>query len=309
MLCVNQMLDLEMEQQGQGYLYPGPSINLGRTPNFQQPNIRTLETASRSSTNFDTPYLPERYDNTLFYGTTQYNGPQHHHHNLDLSIATPGNFYYSFMPPSSSGGVLPVPNHGASDQRPSSSNYGAVAMCADEHGRNNHFIDGARGPCKRKVPEGVYGNYLHFNAPATPSPPVPPLNARHPGGVAVPDPPSFPLPQYMGNGIPPIMEVGPQNGLRNRLVAAGMDSAVRHDHNHLAQGNYVGQHFQPSGIWLEQHLNSNPGDGGAPAWNQAPNLSFMHGKSFVLLNFAFLVESSCTCRSHFDVNFSQLFGN
>ncbi|PON92786.1 43kDa postsynaptic protein [Trema orientale] len=231
-----------MDQQGQGYLYPGPSINLGRTTNFQQPNIRTMETDSRSSGNFETPCLPERYDNALFYGTTQYNGLQHHHHNLDLGVATPGNFFYSFMPPSSSVGVLPVPlNHGASDHMPSSSNYGVVGISADEYGRHNHFIDGARGPCKRKVPEGVHGNYQHFNASATPSSSVPPLNTRHP------DPSSFPLPQYIGNGNPPIMEVGPQNVVRNRLVAAGLDSAARHDHSHLAQGNYAGPHFQPSG--------------------------------------------------------------
>lgn len=277
------MIDLEMDQQGQGYIYPGPSINLGRSTNFQQPNIRTMETATRSGANFDTPYPPERYDNTLFYGTTQYNGLQHHHHNLDLGVATPGNLYYSFMPPSSHGGVLPVPlSHGGSDQMPSSSNYGVVGISADEFGRNNHFIDGARGPCKRKVPEGVHGNYQHFNGFATPSSSVPPFNTRHPGGVAVSDPAPFPLPPYIGNGNPPTMEVGHQNGTRNILVGAGLDSAVRHDHNHLAQGNYVGQHFHPSGIWLDQQLSSNSVDGGAPAWNQAPNLPFMHGKFFFL---------------------------
>ncbi|XP_062094431.1 probable E3 ubiquitin-protein ligase ZFP1 isoform X1 [Humulus lupulus] len=282
MPCINQMI--EMDQQGQGYFYP-PAINLGHTTNFQQPNVRTMETASRSSTNFEIPFVPERYDNTVFYGMTQYNGVHHHHHhNLDLNVAAPGNVYYAFMPPSS-GGVLPVPlNHGASDQMPSSSNYGVGGgISAEEYGRTNHFIDGARGgPCKRKLPEGVHGNYQHFNASATPSSSVPPLNARHPGGVAVSDPSSFPLPpHYMGNGIPSIMEVGPQNGSRNRLVAAGLDCAVMHDHNHnhLAQGNYAGQHFQPSGIWLEQHISSNSGDGSAQAWNQAPNLSLMHGNN------------------------------
>ncbi|KAM6550385.1 hypothetical protein CsatB_000193 [Cannabis sativa] len=291
MLCINQMI--EMDQQGQGgYFYPGPAINLGHTPNFQQPNVHTMETASRSSSNFDNQYAPERYDNGVFYGMTQYNGVQHHHHrNLDLNVAAPANVYYTFMPPSSGGGVIPVPlNHGTSDQmQASSSNYGVGGgggngISTDEYGRTNHFIDGARGgPCKRKLPEVVPGNYQHFNASATSSSSVPPLNARYPGGVAVSDPSPFPPPQYIGNGVQPIMEVGPQNGSRNRLVAAGMECAVMHDHNnhnHLAQGNYAGQHFQPpSGIWLEQHLSNNSGDGSAQAWNQAPNLSLMHGSN------------------------------
>lgn len=276
MLCINQMIELE-NQHNPGYLYPVAPIHLGHTTNFQQPNMHTMMTASGSSTNFDAQYLPERYDNQVFYGTTQYNSLQHHH-NLDLGVATPGSFYYSFMPPSSSAGMLPVPlSHGASDQLSSSGGNGVVGISADEFGRNNHFLDCARGPCKRKVPESVQGNYQHFNASATSSSSNPPLSARHLDGVSVSDPASFPLPWYVGNGNPPIMEVGPPSGARSRLVAAVLDSTGMHDHNHLAQGNYMGQHFQPSGMWLEQHLSSSSGDGGGSAWNRVPSMPFMHG--------------------------------
>ncbi|KAK9937946.1 hypothetical protein M0R45_014710 [Rubus argutus] len=250
MICPSQMMDLEMYQQ-----------------------------ASGSSTNFDAQHLPERYDNVPFYGMTQYNGQ--HPHNLDLGVATPANFYYSYMTPSSSSGVLPVPmNHGASDSVPSSSNYGVVGIsAADEYGRNSRIMDDLRGPCKRKNPECLPGNFQYFNASGSPSSSVPPLNMRHPEGVAVMDAVNFSLPQYGGTGNPPIMEAGPQISMRNRSATTGLESVPTHDHNHnhLSQGNYVGQRFQPAGtIWLDQHLNSNSGDGGPSAWNQVP-IPFMHG--------------------------------
>ena len=282
-LCTDQMMDIDMDQQGQGYRYHGPHIHIGgHMTSFQQPNIRTMVSSSGSSANYDAQYLTEQYDSSLFY-STQYNGVHHHHHqhqNLDLGVATPGHHYYLFMPPSSSTRVLPVPlNHGASDQLSSPGGYGVVGSPADEFGRSNHFIDGARGPCKRKVPESVHGNHHPFNASETPSSSVPPSNTRHPGGSSASNHASFTLPRHTGNGNPPIMDVGHQNAARSRLAAGPLDSAVMHDHrSHLARGNFVGQHFQPSGgVWLEQHLGSSSGDGGALAWNQAPNMSFMHG--------------------------------
>lgn len=279
MICTNQIIDPEMEPQGQGYLYPGPSIHLGTTTNFPQPNIRTMVTASGSTTTFDSQYLPERYDSAMFYGMTQYNTVQHHH-NLDLGVATPANFYYSYMTPSSSAGVIPVPlNHGASDHLQSSSGYGMAGISADEYGRNTNFMDDVRGPCKRKTPEGFPGNYQHYSGSASHSSSVLPLNTRHPDGVTVMDAASLSIPQYIGTGNPSVMDVGPQSGVRNRLVASGMDSSLTHDHSHITQGNYMGQHFQPTGtLWLDQHIGCNPGDGGASSWNQVPSIPpFMHG--------------------------------
>ncbi|XP_008226444.1 PREDICTED: probable E3 ubiquitin-protein ligase HIP1 isoform X1 [Prunus mume] len=276
MLCPSQMIDLEMNQQGEGYFCPPPSIHFGGATNIHQPNIHTMITAS--GTSFDAQHLPERYDNAAFYGMAQYSGVQHHH-NLDLGITTPSNYYYSYMTPSSSSGVLPVPlNHGASDPLPSSSHYGVIGVSADEYGRNSRIMDDVRGPCKRKNPEGLPGNFQYFNASATSSSSVPPLNIRNPDGVAVMDAVTFALPQYVGTGNLPIMEAGPQSSMRNRSATTGLDSAMTHDHNHLNQGNYVGQRLQPAGtLWLDQHLTINNGDGGASAWNQAPNIPFMHG--------------------------------
>lgn len=284
MICTNQIIDPEMDQQGQGYLYPGPSIHLGATANFPQPNIRTMIAAPGSNASFDGQYLHERHD-PIFYGMTRYNAVQPHH-NLELGTATPANFYYSYMAPSSGAGVMPVPlNHGASDHLPSSSCYGVVGISADEYGRNTNFVDDVRGPCKRKTPEGFPGNYQHYNASASHNSSLLPLNTRHPDGVTVMDAASFSGPGYIGTGNPVVMDAGPQNGVRNRLVvASGLDSGLTHDHNHLTPGNYMSRHFQPTGsLWLEQHIGSNLGDGGASAWNQAPSIPFMHGKPFTPL--------------------------
>ncbi|TQD73567.1 hypothetical protein C1H46_040883 [Malus baccata] len=285
MLCPSQMIDLEMSQQGEGYPCPPPSVHFGGTSSIQQHNVHTMVTASGGTTSFDAQHLTEGYDNAAFYGMAQYNGVQHHH-NLDLGVATPANYYYSYMTPSSSTGVLPVPlNHGASDLSPSSSHYGAIGISADEYGRNSRIMDDARGQFKRKNPEGLPGNFQYFNASATPSSSVPPLNLRNPDGVAVMDAVTYALPQYAGTGNPPIMEAGPQSSMRNRSATAGLDSVMTHDHNHLNQVNYAGHLFQPAGtLWLDQHLSSNSGDGSSPSWNPVPTIPFMHGQYLLVFS-------------------------
>ncbi|KAK4576828.1 hypothetical protein RGQ29_027389 [Quercus rubra] len=269
------------DQQGQNYLHSEPCIVLGANENFGQPNIRTMVSSSGNTTNLDVQYIGEHYDNPMIYGMTQYNGIQHHH-NLDLGVAPASNFYYSYMTPSSGSGSLPVPrSHGASGQLSSASNYGVIGVSADELGRNIHFMDDGRGPFKRKYAEGIAGSFQHNNASTGSSSSVAPSNIRHPDGVAVMDAASFALPQYRGVATTPsLMEIGPQNSLRNRPGASGMDSLLVNDHNHLIQGNYMGQHFQPAGtLWLDQQLSSNSGDGGTSAWNQAPAMPYMHGSN------------------------------
>lgn len=269
-----------VDQQGQNYLHSEPCIVLGANENFGQPNIRTMVSSSGNTTNLDVQYIGEHYDNAMIYGITQYNGIQHHH-NLDLGVAPASNFYYSYMTPSSSSGALPLPrSHGASGQLPSASNYGVIGVSADEHGRNIHFMDDGRGPFKRKYAEGIAGSFQHNNASSGSSSSVAPSNIRHPDGVAVMDAASFALPQYRGVATTSLMEIGIQSSLRNRPGATGMDSLLVNDHNHLIQGNYMGQHFQPAGstLWLDQQLSGNSGDGGTSAWNQAPAMPYMHGK-------------------------------
>ncbi|XP_059443936.1 probable E3 ubiquitin-protein ligase ZFP1 isoform X2 [Corylus avellana] len=280
MLFTNPMIGFESDQHGQNYLRPEPCILVGSNANFAQPNIRTMVSASGNTANLDVQYAVEPCDNGMIYGMTHYNGIQHHH-NIDLGVAPSSNFYYSYMTPSSGSGALPAPrSHGASGQLTSSSHYGVIGVSTDVHGRNSHFMDDVRGPCKRKHAEGIAGCFQHNDASSSSSSSVAPLNTRHPDGVAVMDGASFDLSQYRGVGTPSSMEVGPQNSLRNRAGATVMDSLMVHDHNHLIQANYMGQPFQPAGtLWLDQQLGSNSVDGGTSSWNQAPAMPYVHGSN------------------------------
>ncbi|KAJ9182951.1 hypothetical protein P3X46_006881 [Hevea brasiliensis] len=280
MLCTSQ-IDLEMDQQGQGYLHPEPCILLGGITNFPQPDIQTVATASGNTTNIDSRHLPEHYDNAIFYGMPQYPGVQHHpqHHvpNLDLGVATASNFYVPYMTPSSS---IPL-SHGSCDHLPSSTNYGVIGVSADEYGTNSHFMDNARGSYKRKNAEGNPGNFQYFNASASSSSSATSLNTRHPDGVALMDAASFTPPQYGGNSTSSVREVGSHRSVRNRLGATGLDPVLAHNQNHFIQGNYMSQPFQPSGsLWLDQQLSNTSSDAGTSAWTQNPAITYMHGNNF-----------------------------
>lgn len=275
-LCTSQMIDLEMDQQSQGYLHPEPCILVGGVTNFRPPDIPTIVTASGNTVNRDA-HLTDHYDGSMFYRMPQYHGVHHHPHyhgpNLDLSVATASNFYTPYMAPPSG---IPT-GHGSSDQSSSSNNYGIVGVSADEYGTNSHFMDNARGSYKRKNAEGNPGNFQYLNASASSSSSVGPVSTRHPEGVALMDAASFTLPHYRGNGAPSIRDVGSNRSVRNRLGAAGLDPVLAHNPNHFIQGNYMGQPYQPGGsIWLDQPLNSSP-DAGALAWTQNPVIPYMHG--------------------------------
>ncbi|XP_040986558.1 probable E3 ubiquitin-protein ligase ZFP1 isoform X1 [Juglans microcarpa x Juglans regia] len=277
-LCPNQMIGFEPDRNGQNYLHPDPCILFGANTNFAQPNIRNMVSSSGSIANVDLQYSVEHCNNPMIYGMPQYNGMQRHP-NLDLAVAPAANYYYSYMTPSSGGGALPAPrSHGASGQLPSSSSYGVIGISADEHGSNGHFTDDIRGPCKRKYAEGIPGSFQHNDVSSSSSSSASPLNTRHPDGVSVMDATSFDLSLHRGAGTPSLMEVGPQSSLRNRSGATGMDSLMMHEHNHLVQGNYLGQPFQPAGaLWLDQQLSSTSGDGGT--WNQPPAMPYVHGSN------------------------------
>ncbi|EEF44011.1 ring finger protein, putative [Ricinus communis] len=276
MLCTSQMIDLEVDRQGQGYLHPEPCILLGGVSNFPQSDIQTMVTASGSTTNIDAHRLPEHYDSAIFYGMPQYHGVQHHpqHHapNLDLGVATASNFYVPYMTPSSG---IPL-SHGSCDHLPSSTSYGVIGVSGDEYGMNNHFMDNARGSYKRKNAEGNPGNFQYVNASAGSSSSV--LSTRHPDGISLMDASSFASPQYRGNGILSIREVGSHRSVRNRSGATGLESVLAHSQNHFIQGNYIGQPFQPAGsLWADQHSSSS--DAGTLAWNQNPAINYMHGNN------------------------------
>ncbi|KAF1898029.1 hypothetical protein Lal_00032793 [Lupinus albus] len=259
---MDQMTDSEMDQQNQGYLRSEPCIVLRGSTSTSQPNIRTMVAASRNTTNVDSYYLHDAYDNTRLYGLAQYNGVQHQH-NLNMAGATAANIYYSGMNPSSSSGVFtPLPlNHRASDQLPGSNTFAVPGSSSDNFGRSSGFMDDVRGPYKRKIAEGIRGNHQYFNASASSS--IAPPNARHADGVDMMDTASFSL------HMPSLVEVGPHGSAWNRSG----ESIMVHDHNHLICGNYLGQHFPPAPPpWFDQQLNN---DGHTTAWNQHLPMPYM----------------------------------
>ncbi|XP_038685173.1 probable E3 ubiquitin-protein ligase ZFP1 [Tripterygium wilfordii] len=265
MLCTNQMIDLEMDQQNHGYLLPEPGIVLGTITSFPQPDIPRMVPASQNMSNPDSHHLTGCYASPTFYHMPQY-GVGHHHPaaDFDQGAAMASNFYIPSMNPSP--GILLHP--GSSDQLPSSSNYGVVGVSGDEYGRNNHFVDNISASYKRKTAERIPGNFHLFNASASSSSSIAPLNTRHPEGVAAMDAASFPHPQFRGNGIQqPIREVGSHRSVRNRLGATGLDPVLAHNHKHYMQGNYVGQPFRPYS------------DVGVSRWNRPPFMTYMPGSN------------------------------
>ncbi|OIW05281.1 hypothetical protein TanjilG_03670 [Lupinus angustifolius] len=259
---MDQMTDSEMDQQNQGYLRSEPCIISRGSTSTSQPNIRTMVAASGNTTNVDSYYLQDAYDNTRLYGLAQYNGIQHQH-NLDMAGATAANIYYSGMNPSSSSVVFtPLPlNHRASDQLPGSNTFPVSGSSSDNFGRSSGFMDDVRGPYKRKIAEGIRGNHQYFNASASSS--IAPPNARHADGVAMMDTASFSL------HMPSLVEVGPHGSAWNRSG----ESIMVHDHNSLIRGNYLCPHFQPAPPpWFDQQLNN---DGHTTAWNQPLPMPYM----------------------------------
>ncbi|KAE8707825.1 hypothetical protein F3Y22_tig00110372pilonHSYRG00054 [Hibiscus syriacus] len=267
MLCPSQMIDLEMDQQDQGYPHQEACIILGGRPNYPPPDMQMRITAPGNTTTLDTHPLSKHYDNGMFHGIPQYPGVQHHNHspNLDLGIGSASNYYFPYVViPSSS---TPV-NHARTDQMPSSSNYGLLGVSADEYARGCHLMDNVRSSYKRKNSEGIPGNFQHFNVSSSSSSAGTPLNARHPDGVSTMDVEPFTFPRYWGNEPPPIREAGSQRSVRNRLGATAVDPILMHSANHVFQGNYIGQTFQPTIT-----------DVGAPAWTQVPGVPYRHGSN------------------------------
>ncbi|KAA0059006.1 hypothetical protein IC582_016642 [Cucumis melo] len=266
----SQMVDLEMDRQGQNYLHAEPSVILPGTSNFPQHGMQSMVTASGNAPNPETHYLPDPYDVSMLHGLNQYSSVQHHH-SLGLSTAAPGNYYYSYITPPSSNGLLPAPlNHNVNDQLPSSSNYG-IQTSSDGYGRNTYFVDEISDPRKRKITEGIPGNVQHLSGLASTSSSMHLSNSRIPDEVAMVGASSFPPPQSRWSG--------PRNSARAGSSGTRRDSILPPDHNHSTIGNNRGQHLQPanSSFWLDQHLQANCGNGSASSWNQNSTAPFMHG--------------------------------
>ncbi|KMT13083.1 hypothetical protein BVRB_4g086250 [Beta vulgaris subsp. vulgaris] len=274
MLCSSQRaLDLANGQQSQNHLHPEPCILLGSTASYPRSHINQVLPPSGNMNSFDLHYLPDHVVRPAYYGMTQYNQPNH-------PATNQPNFFNVHVDPASGARVFPVPlNHGFVDHLPSSSNHGVNMVPFHEHGRSNYSAEGVRELCKRKGTEGIPGNVQHFGASAGPSSSsaAPMAGCHFESGTASMETP-LPLPDYRSNGTPPMMEV---SGARHRSGAVGlhMDSGmVQNYNNHLLQGNYGGQSFQPSGCtWLDQHSIGNTG--GLP-WSGPPMLPYYQGGSF-----------------------------
>ncbi|KAL2523542.1 RING/U-box superfamily protein [Abeliophyllum distichum] len=213
--------------------------------------------------------MPEHHDGALFYGMMHYNGVQHQHQhqhqhpssNLDLAVAAPSGHYNPYMVPQSDSRDFPVPiNYGARDHLSLSGTQGIFGIPTDNYGRNIPYMDGARGSFKRKNAEGLPGNYQYHNASAGSSSSVAPTTARPvESDVTITDAATFLPPEYATNDPTSMVESGSHRSVRNR------------------PGNYVTQPVHlPGNPWLDVHFSANSGDIGTFAWNQTPNLPYMH---------------------------------
>ncbi|KAH1218383.1 putative E3 ubiquitin-protein ligase ZFP1 [Glycine max] len=255
---MDEMVDSEMDQQIEDYQHSEPDILSRGTTSISQPNNNhAMVGESENTTNADSHFLPDAYDNARVYGVPQYNGIQPPH-NLDTGVPVATNLYYSSInPPSSTGVFHPPQSHRAIEQLPGSNTFEVAGGSSNNFGRSSSFMNDARGPHKRKIPKGIRGNSQDFNASSSSSSTAPP-NARHANDVAIMDNTQF--------HIRSLVEVGPHGSEWSRPN----ESIMVHDHNHLIHGNYLGQHFPPiAPPWLFQQLNSNNNDGHATPWNQS----------------------------------------
>ncbi|KAF6155936.1 hypothetical protein GIB67_039267 [Kingdonia uniflora] len=273
MVCTSQMLELEMDQQGQGYLRPEPCILLGNIVHYPHPNVHPVLSASGNARTSDIRHLQENRERGFFYGN-QFNSLQHQHQhhphpitNISLGSAVPSNYYTPYMVPPSGNGICPLPlNHGLSE--PSSSSHGIIGVDTNEYEGNNYFMDEIRGSGKRK---NVQGNYhLDNNASSSNSFSLGvPVNTSEEqfesgirlvdAGAQVIDPVAHLPPEFGLAGIQSITEAEAARSVRSRSSTIGLqlEATVTHNQNYIVEGNYLGQTFQPaSDIWVEQHFEN-----------------------------------------------------
>nr|DAD22747.1 TPA_asm: hypothetical protein HUJ06_024210 [Nelumbo nucifera] len=292
MICSSQILDLEMDQRGQGQLQLEPCILMGNTIDFTHHNVNPLLSASWNMFNPNLHHLPDHHDNSVIYGT-QYNIHPIHHPlaNLDFGLSAESNFYNPYMIASSDGRICHTSlNHGSTDQLPSSSNHGISGIGVDEYDRIDNSMDDARGSFKRKTAEGIPGNYQHVNGATSSSSAS--LGATLNTGLqqweeqfrpvsGMLDARSLNVPEYRGNEVVPIVE-GVRRSVRSRSGPIGLqlDPTLAHNHGHFLQGNHITRSFHPANNpWMEEQFGSNTGDRGVSTWNCAPTFPYLHGRN------------------------------
>ncbi|CAI9773516.1 unnamed protein product [Fraxinus pennsylvanica] len=246
-------------------------------------HVHTVIPPPGNACNFNFHHMPEHHDVALFYGMMQYNGVQHQHphpsSNLDLAVGAPSHHYNPYMVPPSGIRDFPMPmNYGAHDHLSLSGTQGIVGIPTDSAGRNIPYMDGVRGSFKRKNAEGLPVNYQYHNASAGSSSSVAPTAARPVGSdTTITDAASFLPPECATNDTTSMIESGSHRSVRNRPGMIGSESIAAQNAGHLIQGNYVTQPVHlPGNPWLDMHFSANNDDNGTFAWNQAPNLPYMH---------------------------------
>ncbi|KAK1396992.1 putative E3 ubiquitin-protein ligase ZFP1 [Heracleum sosnowskyi] len=257
------MIDMEMDQPGQGHFSPYGSIS-----NFPQPNVILAAPGTRN--NFDVHHRPDHIGS---YRMPQYNVVQHQYPSgsIDLSASAASNHYNMYMAPSSSARGFPLPlNTGAYDQFLSSSNRG-IDFSADSYGRNAQFIDELGGSFKRKNAEVFPRNFQHY-ASAGSSSSAAPVIARPVESDVGPREASFAVTDSGGIDMSSVMDTGSHRSMRNRPGVVSVESLVPHNPSHLIRGQYPGQAFQTaSAPWMDQQFN------GDLTWNQTHVLPYLHG--------------------------------
>ncbi|XP_052178924.1 probable E3 ubiquitin-protein ligase ZFP1 isoform X2 [Diospyros lotus] len=276
MLFNSQMMDLQMDQQAPSRTFPEPTVIPMGVPNFLQPNVPAMLPATGTPANFDTRRPLDSHENAILYGMAPYNAFQHHHpaRDLDFGVPVASNYYNPYMTPGCR--MIPLPiNQVFHDQLPSQSNCGIIGVPADDYRRNSYIMDGVRGSFKRKTAEGIPGSFQYCNASVGSSSAVYPMSVRPDPGVSMVDASSFPLPEYRGNDIPAVMEVGSHRSARRSAIQP--DTMLSHNPNQSIRANFPGHPFQTaSSPWLGQHFSSGSG-GGTLTWSQAPAATFLHG--------------------------------
>ncbi|TMW93189.1 hypothetical protein EJD97_012052 [Solanum chilense] len=273
----NRIIDMEADQQGQEFFHSAPCMFYGSIAALPQPTVHAVVPAPVNAGNIYLHHVSDHQEGPLTYGLTQFNGIQHQHpaSNPDLAISA-SNHYNPYMAVPSASGDFPIPvNHGPLDRLHTSS-HNIFGMNSD-YGRNNHYMDDVRGSFKRKNAEGIPANLQYHHALAGSSSSVAPMIARaHESDVPM-DAASFTPSDYGGNSSSYI-EDGALRSMSNRSGASGPENIVRHNHNHLFQGNYISQtHQLPGNPWLDQQFNSNGSETQTWAWNQAAPLPYVPG--------------------------------
>ncbi|PIA31297.1 hypothetical protein AQUCO_05100081v1 [Aquilegia coerulea] len=290
MVCTSQIVDMEVDQQGESHLHPEHCFLLGNNPHYPHSNGYPMLSASGNASSIDLHHFPANHDSNIYYGIgNQFTSLQHHTYATNMDLGASSNFHNPCMIPPSGSRVFSIP-HVASDHLPSSSHHGIAGGGINEFGGNHHFMDSVRSSGKRKNAEAVPGHYHQVNGLASSSSSslgMPPLNTGMPHceeqlepGVCVFESSTSIPPEHRVNGVVPVTATGGRFGrsVRSRSNTLGlqMESPMMTNPNHLVQGNYMGQAFQPAS-WGEQQFGSNGNEGSSSTWNYTPAIPYLNG--------------------------------